>query len=595
MRRALSLAFALTLCLALTAPARANNTGTAGEYNTVSCGGSCSAVIDTNGSLWAWGFNKNGILGFEGGDLKSVWGPCQSTPVKAMDHVASVSFGGQQAVVKTDGSLWMWGNNSYGTLGNGTTEYRSTPQKVMDNVTAVVCGQYDTAVIKTDGTLWMWGNNDNGQLGSYWNGSIDSHYWQTTPVKLLDDVVAVSCGYGFVAAIKTDGSLWMWGENYYGQLGIGTEGEKADRSTPVKVMDKVTAVSCGLSHTAVVDENGCLWTWGRNYQGQLGDGSTVDRSTPVKVLDHVAAVNCGAAHSAAIKTDGSLWTWGRNDGGQLGFAGGNESYIYNSYYFEDHYLCDSRACQTIPVNVLNQVAAISCSDYYTAAVKTDGSLWMWGLNACGQLGCADGNGKYEGSPYDASPIQTTPRQVSGLTVRVPAAKPGKSGFIDVADSAYCADAVVWAVKNGITNGTSSTTFSPDDTCTTAQILTFLHRAKGSPAPMQDNPYSDVKSSDYFYNAALWACENGLTDGDSFNGGTPCTRAAVVTYLWKLAGKPSAGSTAFSDVPASADYAQAVAWAVAQGITNGTGDTTFSPDATCTRGQIVTFLYRAYGK
>lgn len=172
----------------------------------------------------------------------------------------------------------------------------------------------------------------------------------------------------------------------------------------------------------------------------------------------------------------------------------------------------------------------------------------------------------------------------------------KTNFSDVPKSAYYAEPVQWAISNSITNGTSNTTFSPDDTCTTAQILTFLHRAKGTPAPTQSNPYSDVKSGDYFYNAALWAGENGLTgNSGGFNGGTPCTRAAVVTYLWKLAGRPSAGNAGFSDVPASADYAQAVAWAVAQGITNGTGDTTFSPDATCTRGQIVTFLYRAYAK
>ena len=170
------------------------------------------------------------------------------------------------------------------------------------------------------------------------------------------------------------------------------------------------------------------------------------------------------------------------------------------------------------------------------------------------------------------------------------------GFTDIPINAYYTNAVKWAIENSITNGTSNTTFSPDDTCTTAQILTFLHRAKGTPAPTRGNPYSNVKSGDYFYNAALWAGENSLTgNSGSFNGGTPCTRAAVVTYLWKLAGEPSAENAAFSDVPASADYAQAVAWAVVQGITHGTGGTMFSPDATCTRGQIVTFLYRAYAK
>ncbi len=164
------------------------------------------------------------------------------------------------------------------------------------------------------------------------------------------------------------------------------------------------------------------------------------------------------------------------------------------------------------------------------------------------------------------------------------------GFSDVKTGSYCADAVVWAVEKGITNGTTATTFSPNATCTTAQILTFLWRANGSPEMSGTNPFSDVAPGSFCYEAALWAAKKGLVSGSTFNGNAPCTRAATVTYLWKLAGKP-AGSANFSDVPAGASYAQAAAWAVREGITTGTTATTFSPNSTCTRGQIVTFLYR----
>ena len=169
------------------------------------------------------------------------------------------------------------------------------------------------------------------------------------------------------------------------------------------------------------------------------------------------------------------------------------------------------------------------------------------------------------------------------------------GFADVLISSPYAKAIEWAVDKKVTNGTSETTettFSPDEECTTAQIRTFLWRAMGEPAPASSaNPFSDVKETDYFYKAALWAREKGQVSGNRFDPNTLCTRASTVTYLWKLADSPAAQGGGFSDVPASASYAKAVAWAVEKGVTNGTSPTTFSPEDTCTRGQIVTFLHR----
>jgi len=166
-------------------------------------------------------------------------------------------------------------------------------------------------------------------------------------------------------------------------------------------------------------------------------------------------------------------------------------------------------------------------------------------------------------------------------------RPATPDFTDVPANAYYANAVKWAVSEGVTTGTTTTTFSPNSTCTTAQILTFLWRANGSPAPTGKN--AAIPAGQYYTDAANWALEKGLTD--AFSADAPATRAATVTYFWKLAGKPAADAAAFTDVDAGAEYAQAVAWAVKEGITAGTSATTFAPNNTCTRGQIVTFLYR----
>ena len=174
-------------------------------------------------------------------------------------------------------------------------------------------------------------------------------------------------------------------------------------------------------------------------------------------------------------------------------------------------------------------------------------------------------------------------------------------FKDVKEDAYYAAPVAWAVENGITNGTSSTTFSPDKTCTRAQVVTFLWRAEGEPEPESAvNPFNDVKPEAYYYKAVLWAVEKGITNGTGPNAFSPdkgCTRGQVVTFQWRAAGQPEpkGKSNPFTDVSSDAYYSKAVLWAVEKGITKGISADKFSPDSTCTRGQIVTFLYRAEQK
>ncbi len=170
-------------------------------------------------------------------------------------------------------------------------------------------------------------------------------------------------------------------------------------------------------------------------------------------------------------------------------------------------------------------------------------------------------------------------------------------FTDVNKDAYYYEAVQWAVKNGIASGTTATTFSPDNACTRAQTVTLIWRASGSPAPKkQDNPFTDVQNGAYYYDAVLWAVEKGITSGTTettFNPDATVTRGQVATFIYRNAGSPAVSKTnTFTDVPDDAYYSKPVAWVAAKGVTSGTNANTFSPDKVCTRGQIVTFLYRA---
>lgn len=176
--------------------------------------------------------------------------------------------------------------------------------------------------------------------------------------------------------------------------------------------------------------------------------------------------------------------------------------------------------------------------------------------------------------------------------------PSTPTFSDVKAGDYYADAVKWAIDKKITKGTSTTTFSPDQTCTNAEILTFIYRAHGEPEPIVANlnPFTNVQTTDYYYKATLWMAERGEIDVETFNPNAPCTRAMAVKYMWAAEDWPdtTVGDN-FTDVDIMADYCFAVYWAVEKGITKGTTTTTFSPNDTCTRGQIVTFLHRGLAK
>jgi alpha-tubulin suppressor-like RCC1 family protein len=270
------------------------------------------------------------------------------------------------------GNLWAWGRNDQGQLGINDANNRCTPVTTTTggaNWKQVACAFRHSAAIKTDGTLWTWGKNDYGQLGVNAAGN------KTTPVTTFaggTNWKQVACNGYFTSAIKTDGTLWTWGDNTYGQLGNNTT---ISRTTPVTTFAGGTnwkQVACGSYFAAAIKTDGTLWTWGRNLYPTLGINNTTDKATPVTTFaggTNWKQVSCGDNYTSAIKTDGTLWTWGLNNSGQMGD--------------------NTAVTKSTPVTTFaggTNWKQVSCGLNTTLAIKTDGTLWVWGGNAGGQIG-----------------------------------------------------------------------------------------------------------------------------------------------------------------------------------------------------------------
>ena len=276
------------------------------------------SAIKTDGTLWCWGQNTLGQIGDN--TITSKSSPVQT--VAFGNNWKQVCCGSSSSIgaIKTDGTLWCWGNNGGGQLGDNTVTARSSPVQTVafsNNWKQVSCGQFHASAIKTDGTLWCWGNNNGGQLG---DNTVTARSSPVQTVAFGNNWKQVSCRQSFTAAIKTDGTLWMWGANAAGQLGDNTT---ISRSSPVQTIAFGTTwkqVGLGDSISACVKTDGTLWMWGSAANGSLGDNSTTNKSSPVQTISYGTnwkQASAGSAFAAGIKTDGSLWIWGVNNSGQL--------------------------------------------------------------------------------------------------------------------------------------------------------------------------------------------------------------------------------------------------------------------------------------
>ena len=292
------------------------------NWKQISCSNHSSA-IKTDGTLWTWGGNGSGQLGDNTGGA----GTGKSSPVQTVSggtNWKQVSNGANHtAAIKTDGTLWTWGQNANGQLGdNGFANMLSPVQTISGgtNWKSVACGSTHTAAIKTNGTLWLWGQNASGQLGD--NGITN----MSSPVQTVAGGTSwkqISAGSQHTAAIKTDNTLWVWGYNFNGELGTNNV---VYYSSPVQTTSGGTTwkqVSCGIDHTMAIKTDGTLWTWGSNVYGQLGDNTDVNKSSPIQTISggtnwKQISIGSNFTTSAALKTDGTLWSWGENQYGTLG-------------------------------------------------------------------------------------------------------------------------------------------------------------------------------------------------------------------------------------------------------------------------------------
>jgi alpha-tubulin suppressor-like RCC1 family protein len=331
-------------------------------------GYSHSVLLQEDGSLWTMGGNGNGELGIGWGGGPRYW-PNQVGTDTDWRTIAAGYY--HTLSIKNDGSLWGWGGNWNGVLGDGTTASKATPQQIGTNFdwTQVAAGIYHSVALKNDGTLWAWGLNDHGQLGD------GSNTKRNIPTRIGNDSdwVKIACGLYHTLAVKSDGTLWAWGYNNYGQLGEGTT---QNQNVPVQVgsSSNWVAVGGGYLHSMALKDDGTLWGWGYNVYGQLGDGTATTHTTPSPCNNGSdwIDVSTGSYHTLALKADGTLWGWGRSFEGQVGTG---------SNYF----------VLSTPGQIGQGAdwVEFSARMNHSMALKVDGTVWGWGPNFYGELGTGD--------------------------------------------------------------------------------------------------------------------------------------------------------------------------------------------------------------
>lgn len=321
--------------------------GSATNWVQVGAGDYFTHAIKTDGTLWGSGQNNNGQVGVNSA-VNPISSPVQLGSLKTWQQVR----GGytHSIALKKDGTLWGWGNNSYGQLADGTRTNRSSPVQAgaATNWKIASPGFYHTMAIKKDGTLWAWGSNGFGELG------LGNTIGRSSPVQVGSGTnwLTVAASNGLSAAIKTDGTLWTWGASTAGALGNSSV---TPRSSPVQVGALTTWNRIeGRNETfAAMKTDGTVWVWGSNSDGQLGDGTRTNRSSPIQFgTSSWADFSVGNTFIAAIKKDGTLWTSGANDNGQLGIG--------------------TTAAKSSPVQVgsLTDWVSISSGGFFFVGIKT---------------------------------------------------------------------------------------------------------------------------------------------------------------------------------------------------------------------------------
>jgi len=443
-----------------------------GTYTQVTAGSNHSLGLRADGSLWAWGLNYDGQLGSTTNTGTATANP---TPTQVAGIYTQVAAGTYHSLgLRADGSLWAWGQNQYGQLGtatnSGTATANPTPTQVAGTYAQVAAGQYHSLGLRADGTLTAWGYNLRGQLGTPTNSGTQTPNPTPTATGTALVTRSLAMGYLFGLAVKGDGTLWAWGLNLNGQLGIPTSTGRTNRPVQVGTAHDWVQVAAGFYYSLGLRADGSLWAWGSNQYGELGNptgngNQAAAHPTPTQVAGTYTQVAAGADHVLALRADGSLWAWGYNYNGELG----------------NHTNNGTPNANPTPTQVAGTYTQVAAGGYHSLALRADGSLWAWGLNIFGQLG----NG--------STSTSATPTQVAGTYTQMTV---GQDHSL-----ALRADGSLWAWGDNIFgqlgNASNNSTATPTQvTGTYTQVAAGAHyslglRADGSLFTWGDNSFGQL--------------------------------------------------------------------------------------------------------
>jgi alpha-tubulin suppressor-like RCC1 family protein len=357
------------------------------EYHTL--------ALMSNGTVWAWGLNCYGECGMPN-TTTIILSPIK---VPGLYDVKAIAAGSDFSVVlKNDGTVWAWGSNSYGDIGNGdpvtgthADDHLYPVMLPIINVIAIAAGDDYGMALRDDGTVWTWGSNNYGQLGN--GGAIGDNSYVTVPTEVagLSDIKAIYAGPSNAVAVKSDGTIWVWGrrDRILGEM--MTDMKAGGISVPTLLFNNtdVKSMAIGDNHAVILKNNGTIWIWGDDWRGMLGNGSKNYLSaspdytyTPIMVpgLSNVTAITAGIEHTVALESNGTVWAWGGNEWGELGDG--------------------TQLDRNLPVMMpISNVTYITAGGLSTAILDKSGVVWTCGSGVNGELGDgSSGTGVYKSSP-----------------------------------------------------------------------------------------------------------------------------------------------------------------------------------------------------
>ena len=526
--------------------------GTASDWVSVAAGSDWTLAVRSDGSLWGWGANTSGKLGLVGVAR-------QKTPariVQSTGWVAVAAGTDHSLAIKSDGSLWSWGANRFGQLGDGSTSQRDVPTRVgsASNWVAIAAGEQFSFGIQSDGSLWTWGFNSYFQQG--FGDQTQRHV--PTRVGTTTGWVAIAAGAVHILALKSDGTLWGCGDNLYGEMGNGSRVYSVNKTFYQIGTATWKSIAAGNRYSLGVKSDGSLWAWGKNDQGQLGDGGTSQQYTPVQIGSdkNWSAVSAGpaAAHSLGLKTDGSLWGWGGNGHGQTGDgstsnrlrpaqvlsgvkapgSGGGGSTTSTTAK-------PSSTTTTAHSGGGTSFSDVSASNPYSTAIANMAALGVIGGFADGTFG--------PDRPVLRKQFAKMIVGTMGLRVVEDDWRDSNPPFTDCGfddpSSLYPHDYIAVAKASGLASGKTATRFAPDDNITRAQMITMVVRAAKnfdislrSVGPDYEGLFKYYTDANHGANVQQ-AEHNGLLAGLVYNQaatswiGGNATRGEVAQVLWNL--------------------------------------------------------------